>query len=82
MNRKTGGPDPKDPGGVLSPEAAQGRSEDAEETAREAEEDAARAENDGYPLGRPDEGDDAGSSSSPDDLPRRGSRGLRGAPPS
>ena len=63
MTRTIGEPDPKDPGGALPPDAAQGRGADAEETARRAEEDAARAENEGYPLGRPDEGDDAVSSS-------------------
>ena len=80
MKRKTGEPDPKDPGGALPPKAA--RDDDADEPARAAEEDAARAENEGYPLGRPHEGDDAGSSSSLDDPPRRGSLGLGGARPS
>lgn len=82
MKRKTGEPDPKDPGGARPPQVAQGRSEDAEEAALRAEEDAARAENEGYPLGRLDEGDHAGSSSSSDDPPRRGSVGLGGARPS
>lgn len=60
MKRKTGEPRPQEPRGSPSPQAA--RDDDADEAARGAEEDAARAENEGYPLGRPHEGDDAGSS--------------------
>ena len=62
MTRKTRAPDPEDLGGAAPPEIAQGRGEDAEETARRAAEDAARAENEGYPRGRRDAGDDTVSS--------------------
>ena len=75
MTRKTRAPDPEDLGGAGPPEIAQGRGEDAEETARRAAEDAARAENEGYPLGRPDARDEGASSTSD-----RSSGKVSGAP--